>query len=271
MKKLLLIIITMILSISASVYAASQIFANNISYKDTTVEEALNDLYTKSENTQSVLKFCELKEGTNLEVGSKYECDPGDGVKRIFYILTVRNNDVDLLMDRNITQGTNTKTMSWADAMKYVKNNNLKSLWSNVLDIDLPKAQAIADAVGNTSWQMVDKNYTDFFCVGTGYNASCGSGSGALKDDIQTIRYRWLFNYTRDCAGSGCLSETSLSAPEAVGYWTCDMVANNTDSNFTHRAWLMGRSGNVSNDNIYNSTTYGVRPVITVLKANLTE
>ena len=31
---------------------------------------------------------CELKEGTHLAIGSKYECDPGDGIKRNFYILS---------------------------------------------------------------------------------------------------------------------------------------------------------------------------------------
>ena len=230
---------------------ASQIIARDISYKSTNVESALNDLYTKADSK----KICELKSGTASTIGSMYECDPGDNVKRNFYILEVRNNEVDLIMQHNITEGSNQTTMTWNDAMKYINNNNLKTSWDDVMNVDLPSAQAIANAVGRTNWYAVDNN--NWWCLETKQQDTTSSPYCY----INTTNTLWLWDYTRDCSNWNC--EHSLSSPEAYGYWTRDL-ANNASN-----AWNVSRSAGIGNEAISLSTHHGVRPVITVTKNQL--
>ena len=47
-SRIFMIALTAIICITGTTYAATQILASNIAYKDTTVEDALNDLYTKA-------------------------------------------------------------------------------------------------------------------------------------------------------------------------------------------------------------------------------
>ena len=162
MKKTVLgVMIGLLLGTGITVFAAT-LMAKDVTYapsnskwKVNNVGSALDDLYTNAK--VSLNKFCELKSGDALAIGSMYECDPGDGIKRNFYVLEVRNNEVDLIMEQNIAKGT----MTWYNAMKYFSNgagSSIKSAWTNVLNIDLPKAQAIANAVGNSSWKAAENN-----------------------------------------------------------------------------------------------------------------
>ena len=275
---------------SISVYAAGRYYASDITYKETTLDKALDTLYTTQNTTVNNLnsqitnlqsqvdsltaqtqnsdkKICTLKSGNALTIGSKYECDPGDGTKRNFFVLVVGNNQVKLIMEKNITQGSNAKTMTWMNAMKYFRTgagSSTKASWVNVIDVDLPMAQDIANAVGNTGWNMEDNNYDGWFYFdknGSSYGQTQVANSSNLSN------FRWLYNYTRECSASGCDSATSLGSTEAYGYWTRDIVAQQKDS--AGRAWAVGRGGNLSRYSVSDGTLSGVRPVITVLKSNL--
>ena len=261
-KNILMIIICSIVFTVVGVYAATTYLASEIAYKDTTVENALDELYELTPK-----KFCELKSGSEYAIGSKYECDPGDGVKRNFYVLAVDNNKVKLIMEHNITEGSGTTTMKWMDAMKYFRTGagaSTKSAWTNVVDVDLPMAQDIANAVGNTGWNMEDKNYDGWF-----YFDKNGSSYGQTQvaNTSNLSNFRWLYNYTRECSAYGCDSATSLGSTEAYGYWTRDIVAQQKDS--TGRAWDVHRRGSLGYNPVSNDADGGVRPVITVLKNNL--
>ena len=243
---------------------ASTILARDISYKNTNVEDALDDLYAKAPK-----KICELKSGTANTVSAKYECDPGDGVKRNFIVLAVDNNKVKLIMEHNITEGSGTTTMTWMDAMKYFRTGagaSTKSAWTNVVDVDLPMAQDIANAVGNTGWNMEDKNYDGSFYFDKN-GSSYGQTQVAKASNLSN--FRWLYNYTRECSEYGCDSATSLGSTEAYGYWTRDTVAQQKDS--TGYAWLVSRHGRLNYTDVSLDTNLGVRPVIIVLKSNLYE
>ena len=229
--------------------------ANQVSYtpsdktwKVKTVEEAINDM---KENGTSK-KFCELKSGTALAIGSKYECDPGDGVKKNFYVLEVRTDSVDLIMYKNISDGT----MTWNNAMKYIESNNLKTTWKNVANVDLPKAQAIANAVGYSSWKAADSGAT-WWCLAS---HTQDSQSSPYCNTSQAQAYNWLYDYTRAC--NGC--SNSLSADgQPYGYWTRDVVVGKSN------AWNVYRYGDLDSLTVSNATYDGVRPVITVSKSNL--
>ena len=263
-KNILIILICSIVFTIVGVYAATTYLASEIAYKDTTVESALDELYELTPK-----KFCELKSGSEYAIGSKYECDPGDGVKRNFYVLRVNNNQVELIMEHNITEGSSNTAITWTDAMNYFNTGigaSIKSSWNNVLYIDLPGAQEIADAVGNTGWRLESKNCDGWFYLDSN-NGVYGQTQIANSSNISN--YAWLYNYTRGCLNNGCVESTNLGSTEAYGYWTKDSVAQPKDS--TGYAWNIGSDGYLAWGIISGNSqsTSGVRPVITVLKNNL--
>ena len=246
------IIIGLVLG-SITVYALS-LNSKDVSYKNTNVSDAIDDLYEKVANAMP--KFCELKSGNALEIGSMYECDPGDGVKRNFYVLSVNGeNGIDLIMDRNITDST----MVYSNAMNYFRNGDgvtIKNSWINVVDIDLPKAQVIADAVNNSSWLASTSTHT-WWCFGSG------------RQDLNTepwcssstaVTYHWLYDNLSGCSAVGCLNGSDATP---VNYWTRDLTINSNPS----RAWAVWNRAFLEGELL---TSYiGIRPVITVLKGNL--
>ena len=256
--KVLIAFLFGILITSSIVYAVST-SADSISYKDGTVKDALDDLYS----APTVNKFCEYQDSTyadsndHYSIGTKYKCYVNDNQFYYFYILSVNNDQVELIMDRNITQGTSTTGLNFSTAMKYIENNNLKDNWINVLDVDLPSVQILANAVGRSSWKAIDSGAT-WWCFGS---KKQDSQSSPYCNTEQSQAYSWLYDYTRDC--NGCTN--SLDSTEAYGYWTKELIYNTT------YAWGVENRGGIGNRTVSNTTQYGVRPVITVLKSNLYE
>ena len=257
-SRLFLVIIAVILTGTVGVFADDILEATGIKYKNKSVEDSLNELYIKA-NAKDVgaLKFCKFIDGTYGsfgEIGSKYECDPGDGVTRNFYLLSINNdNAVNLIMDRNI----NEEVMTWNNAMEYFRTGegtSVKTSWANVLDIDLPKAQAIVDAVGRNDWEA--SNYwSTWWCFGS---KSQDIQSNPYCTNENQGRYAWLFNYLAGCTQTGCTTDGEAIAS---AYWIRDLASN------TNHAWHVWSSGGIGSTPV--SISHGVRPVITVLKTNL--
>ena len=263
------------LILSGSVVYAATLIAKDITYDNsrsrlktnnnedvTNVQDAIDALYNKANSGggKTICTYVNSEYGNasdHYSIGTKYECDPGDGTLRNFYILEVKGDGVDLIMDRNITQGSSATTMSWNNAMKYIDSNNLKTTWKDVAKVDLPSAQAIADAVGNSSWKAVDSASTWWCLASKGQD----SQSPPYCNTSQAQAYNWLYDYTREC--NGCTH--SLSEGDAYGYWTRDAVNETT----TARAWSADSGGFLSNIDVSNTANDGVRPVITILKSNL--
>ena len=276
MKKLLksrlfTFILGLIIAGGIGVYATSQILASDISYRNGTVESALNDLYDKANNASGI-KLCKYISGTEMTVGAKYECTLGDKdendnyIKRNFYILsTSSNNTVDMIMDRNITESTENKKIVWSNAINYFNSGQpgykYTTAWTNVVSISLPSSVSIARAVNNNSWNVND----NWFCFGLKDKSSCiaGSYTYSTPEEIAAAQnYRWLFNYTADCTAFGCDSNTNLDSSEASGYWCKDNWQNSSN------AMSVDRHGRL-NDTTINNQNFGIRPSITVLKSSL--
>lgn len=241
MKKAIIISIA-IISIGVTVVFADDILtAAGIRYKGTrTVEDSLNELYIKvnTKDTNShICKFIDGTYGSFGNVGSKYECEVGHNIKYNFYLLAKNNNSVKLIMDRNINSGT----VTWNNAMKYFRVGeglSIKNAWTNIIDIDLPEAQEIADAINYDV--IVTDNYID--------------SRYSISSD-----YAWLINYTNNCTSFGCTEGNDATTP---GYWTRDL--------FFDKEWAYDViNGNFYNTNVGNTSGLGVRPVITVLTTNL--
>lgn len=246
-----------ILVCGVTVYAATQYQAKDIAYKNTTVDKALDDLYTKANNQ----KVCRLIQGTKETVSAKYECYLGDWQIRNFYVLKVTTDEVELIMERNITDtiGDHT-TMNWTDAKAFFDENHpgyqLKQTWlTKVKEVKLPDITTIAVAGGITGFDVTTA--TEWTLFGKAYyNQSDTSARG---------NYKWLWDYTRECSGSGC--SNNLSSSYAYGYWTTDSIENSNSSNVW--AWTVDSAGRIRIFSEVGAADYGVRPVITVLKSQL--
>ena len=203
-------------------------------------------------------KFCELKSGKALAVGSKYECDPGDGTKRNFYVLTVNSNTVDLIMERNLSDTVGSaRTMTYNDAMAYFTTGagaSTKAGWKNVINVDLPGAEAIAKAVGNNDWVTADK--IGWWCLGSKDQDLIDSYCNAATNEP----YAWLFDYLIGCKQAGCNTAANATA---YGYWTKDL------SSSSDYAYSISWAGSMSKKEVSTLNSRGVRPVITVLKSSL--
>ena len=215
-------------------------------------------------------KFCALKSGKALAVGSKYECDPGDGTKRIFYVLAVNSNTVDLIMERNLSDTVGNFKMAWSDAMAYFTTGagaSTKASWKNVINVDLPSAQDIVDASliinpkENWSFDIKTAQGTAW-CFGS-HVLDQPSGPDYCPTSTAQQKASWLFDYTKNCGTRGCSHSLPQDGNYAWGYWSKDLVAN--DSSF---AWYVHGRGMLNRDPVSN-TNLGVRPVITVLKSSL--
>lgn len=225
------------------------------------VDSAINDLNNRTkESYEKVCTFQESEYGNtenHLSVGSKYLCDPGDDTERYFYVLSVRDKEVDLIMEQNIAPGT----MDWYSAMEYFTNNqngvSIKNSWTNVLNIDLPKAQDIANAVNNSTWKAARNSA--WWCLETKKQDS-GSSPYCYNNTTNTL---WLWDYTRDCSSWNC--KHSLDSTWAYGYWTRDAIVNTAD------AWNVYRYGNLGSSSASDSGNSGVRPVVTIYKSRISQ
>ena len=270
-NSLLTFVIGLIVAGSIGVYATIKIQASEIEYNNTPLDQVLDDLYSKS----SGKKFCVLlseQYGTKGNVGAKYTCNLGDGVARNFFILKVDGNDVKMIMERNLTDTVGSARMSsHSEALNYLKSGgqaySTVSAWTNVKSVDLPDAQDIVDASlvvnpkENFTFDISEASAT-WWCFGSHVQDE-PSGPTYCPTSTAQQKASWLFDYTIDCGSRGCSNSMPENNSYAYGYWTKDLVA--TDNT---RAWHVSRGGYLRGYTV-SDTTHGVRPVITVLKSNL--
>ena len=117
--------------------------------------------------------------------------------------------------------------------------------WKNTAR--LITANEIAKITEKTGFDASKKNQ-DWFCLDTNQpdtTSYCAKAQGKSK-------YAWLFDYTYECTNYGC----NTSDLSTWGYWT------------STSSWHVSRFGHLSNTNA-NYADSGVRPVITISKANI--
>ena len=181
------------------------------------------------------------------------------------------------------TTGTKTECMKWyiyddeGDTYKMILDHNTtaKVAWnsSNIntemkevkvaLDTDtegwvgsprLITADEIAKITGNTSFNSAYAIMAGWFYLDSNSTAQTANFSNKSK-------YAWLFDRTINCTNYGCnINEDST----VYGYWTTSSVFNSSS-----RLWCVNFSGDLSTMDAASVQPRGVRPVITVLKSNL--
>ena len=165
------------------------------------------------------------------------------------------NATVNVILDHNTTANVAWNSTGSNSEMKEVKKaleNDTKD-WKNTAR--LITANEIAKITGNTGFDA-SKEKQDWFCFDTNQSDStnwCSKAQG-------TSEYAWLFDYTSGCTSYGC-SNTSNSS--TYGYWTS--TPKKDDSTI---AWVVYTGGTLSYSNVTNND-YGIRPVITISKSNI--
>lgn len=190
-------------------------------------------------------KTCKLVKKQNqnsITIGDEYNCNPGDGIMRTFYVLEVKDKRISLIMNKNIGS-----LVAWSSDDQNHKNDLSRqaltvkdelekntSKWTNVIAVSLPSAQQIANAGGDTEW--TDTVYT-----------------GKRMPP-------WLYDYTYGCIYDGC----NIDDNSNYGYWT-----STATSDYPDLAWYMTSLSYLYRSLVNDGSRYGVRPVITVSISNL--
>ena len=153
--------------------------------------------------------------------------------------------------------------MSWESANNYFNigqpGYSIVTSWTNIYDIGLPTGQEIID-VTNANLRAVLMSTNTWYCFGSG-GADLGTAPWCRNTPAQQSA-AWLYNHLVDCTATGCSDESDATSN---GYWTTDLPANDTS-----RGIYVQRYGYIEGyTQRSNSSTYGLRPVITVLETNL--
>ena len=120
-------------------------------------------------------------------------------------------------------------------------------------------AQEIATITDYSGWdEKVEANSSYYY-----FDSKTTSASTTCKrGNTSGCQYGWLYDRTKtNCTEWGCLNNSDQTTS---GYWTASSRAA-----FSNGAWSVYYDGDVNNLNVTNSSGYGVRPVIEVLKSKL--
>ena len=165
-----------------------------------------------------------------------------------------------LRMDTLLWQGTITPSNYTMDQTGETSNAKYTIDYSEY-KARLITAQEVATITGNTAWDEKTANNNYYF------DSKTATRSDTCKDgNTSGCQYGWLYDRTSTyCTDYGCLNNADSSGADMAGYWT-------TSSS----AFLAGNAWLVSLDNVSDyyvdfvcCSSYGVRPVIEVLKSLL--
>ena len=239
--------------------------------KGDTVEEKPDG--SSSDGGSSEVTYAEYKTGAKDEVSTIYYnpvdavfCTVDDynnntdklGKTGCLKWYAIENSDsnkatVNIILDHNTTAliawnetGSNTEMKDVKDALE-----NDTTTWDSSLSPRLIEADEIATITGNTTFNGTTSTASEYFYFETNNNSSPTTYSGD---------YSWLYDYTYDCTSYGC----NIADSSTYGYWTSTPVTGNTDG-----AWRVDRAGRLLSDYVNDNSHYGVRPVITISKTQV--
>ena len=166
-----------------------------------------------------------------------------------------------MILDHNTTAGLAWNTDGTYGTNVSYEESNIKPEVDKLVSVskwvDTPRlisAEEIAQITGysnwNQNWYYLDSNST----------TQTAKSQGASK-------YAWLFDYTNGCTSYGCNTAdgTKYTNDYVWGYWT-STTKGTAGSGIL--VWGVYRPGSLESDGAY-STSYGVRPVISISKSKL--
>lgn len=176
-----------------------------------------------------------------------------------FYIFDDSNNEYKMILDHNIksmvawnSSGVNASMLEVEETLidntdKWVGNPRL---------ITANEIAKITKADTEINWNESTATHKDEFYF---------DGIGDKKQEhVATNQgenpYAWLFDYTYSCASYGCDIESGTT----YGYWTSSTVSDKTN-----KAWAVRRNGSLEKHDVDSTSSYGIRPVITLSKSQI--
>ena len=118
-------------------------------------------------------------------------------------------------------------------------------------------AGEVAQITGNTTWN--EKKSTSFFRFDTNTKSESAT---CKRGDTSGCKYGWLYDRTdKSCTSRGCLNNSDVATS---GYWTIS-----PDASYPFGAWNVCYASSLASSTIDGGNSFGVRPVIEVLKSKL--
>lgn len=283
----------------------------NIDFSEKTVKVTVNDQVNyEIVNTNacaSTKKICAIQSGSLFSFGSKYSCDVGDGQTRNFYLLGYNSDEsVNLIMDSNINRDgdpindenyvfekvdeltTPTKDYIYWNRAGAIDEGPVAALeflhdatkdWVNVPDMIIDHAD-----VGQKYNSIKTNNYITTIKGGNNQVTTIGTAEYPLKARLPIIAELKSngCRITSDCSSN----ESFNTCPEWLtnylyqshaphdnpidgikSYWTLDSIDGEGDY-----VYAVGFNSDISTcSEFYLSKYMGVRPVITILKSQITK
>ena len=162
------------------------------------------------------------------------------------------NSTVNVILDHNITDRVAWNLTGNNSEMKEVKKaleNDTKD-WKNTAR--LITAHEVAKITKHPTFDASKENQKYFYLDSNNQTQTANASNKS--------KYAWLFDYTNGCTSrGGCNKEDSST----YGYWTSTSYKGN--STF---AWFVFRDGRLYY-NYVTDTSYGIRPVITISKSDI--
>ena len=270
-SRIFLVIITMIICISGTLYASTTYKASDVVYNASdgtsmSVNDALNDLYNKGGNKGYYYYYAN---GTAIyynpvsgEICTDYVDSNSINENKTgcmkWYIFNDSSESatVNMILDHNTTA-----TLVWNSSNKNVAydESNIKpevdKLVSESKWIDIPRlisAEEIAQITEKMNF--VTSNISTKYFLDSNNSTQSAKSQGAS-------RYAWLYDYTNGCTSYGC----NIADSSNYGYWTSTTVGV---AGAGSTIWYVVRGGDISY-HYANYSSLGIRPVITISKSKL--
>ena len=277
--------------------------SGKIYLKDCTVGGTKVDYTYGEESYKDYIHLVEDAEPIGLSPGDKYTYDVNDTDTFYFYILSIEDNQVNLIMDRNICEnGTGNYTEennyckyayessninAYGPVTAMIKLYNATKKWTNVPNMNL-EYNDIVDQINSGYNDDITYGYTGITIMdGTGYITFKNGNTQNIKfiDNIPIVS---RFPKYGEVINVGC-SQNQGSCPvwlvENMTYWDGSnnkyLINNNTEiyQNKIVDYWLLSSypgvsnrarkifcAGHITSDQTAESS--GIRPVITVPISN---
>ena len=202
----------------------------------------------------------------NFEPGDEYKCKVKKTMEEefengyTFYVLSVEENKVNLIMDKNIVDNINvTGVTEWLSKANYITYNLDGTTCTTDSCTDEGPYTALNYLKQQTNtWDNLEKIQIEYNDLGENYNSFNINSYARLPKSSEL---------SLDCTNNNTTCNWLVTNPvQGInGYWIMDTVKENTTDAYA----FYFSNKTLTNVNVYNNTTIGVRPVISVSKANI--
>ena len=183
---------------------------------------------------------------SKYDVGVTYTCELGDGEENTFYVLETNGDNVFLIAGMNLGA-----TVAWTTKEDYLAAGGTESDYGRDGNNNL--GPITANKILNERTSDLVKLNEDQITLPSGQQIATAGGDTKWTESNYTGTKlpKWLYSYTEFTTGTW-------------GYWTSSLYESSSKI-----AWNVRHEGCLDNYVVINPSYYGIRPVITVLKSNL--